>query len=104
MKLDDLVYLSKLIKTKIMKTKNDLKTGILIGLGMIVIPLIMMGTSYTTEKQNKFEVHMSNYDGFYTHGVLLNTETGETWYLNDEEKYKHELRDLKKEESTKKKK
>lgn len=28
-----------------MKTKNDLKTGILIGIGMIVVPLLLMSSS-----------------------------------------------------------
>ena len=72
-----------------MKTKNDLKTGILIGIGMIVIPLILMSTTYTTEKKNKFEVHMSNSDGVLTQGFLLETETGETWYLKNGSKTKH---------------
>jgi hypothetical protein len=34
-----------------MKTKNNLTTGILLGIGVIVLPLILMGTTYTTEKQ-----------------------------------------------------
>ena len=74
-----------------MKTKNDLKTGILIGIGMIVIPLLLMSTTYTTEKENKFEVHMKNdaYNNHLTQGFLLNTETGETWYLKNDDKTKH---------------
>tara|TARA_B100001059_G_scaffold110742_1_gene110892 strand:+ start:267 stop:494 length:228 start_codon:yes stop_codon:yes gene_type:complete len=69
--------------------KNDLKTGILIGIGMIVIPLILMGTRYTTEKKNKFEIHMNpTPSGTWTKGFLLNTETGETWYLADDQKKK----------------
>ena len=83
--------MGKLIKTKIMKTKNDLKTGILIGIGMIVIPLLLMSTTYTTEKKNKFEVHVQM-NGTQVNdmmGILLNTETGETWYLRDDKKTKH---------------
>ena len=71
-----------------MKTKNDLKTGILIGIGMIVIPLLLMSTSYTTEKKNKFEVHISHSDNT-SEGILLDTETGDTWYLRNSVKTKH---------------
>ena len=84
------VYLSELIKTIIMKTKNDLKTGILIGIGIIVIPLILMSTTYTTEKQNKFEIHVRpNTGSSDMQGFLLNTETGETWFLSRHSKSKH---------------
>ena len=31
-----------------MKTKNNLLTGIIIGICLIVLPLILMGTTYTT--------------------------------------------------------
>ena len=72
--------------------KNDLKTGILIGIGMIVIPLILMGTRYTTEKKNKFEIHMdaSNNSSPSAKGFLLDTETGESWYLVGKSKFKHQ--------------
>tara|TARA_B100000795_G_scaffold69231_1_gene48212 strand:- start:267 stop:491 length:225 start_codon:yes stop_codon:yes gene_type:complete len=74
-----------------MKTKNNLTTGILLGIGVIVLPLILMGTSYTTEKQNKFEVHVQqNIQNLGMHGFLLNTETGETWLLKNGKKTKHE--------------
>jgi hypothetical protein len=39
---------------------------------IIVLPLILMGTTYTTEKQNKFEFHMSG-DGL-NDGYIINTE------------------------------
>jgi hypothetical protein len=58
--------------------KNNLTTGIIIGIGMIVVPLILMGTSntnYVTEKKNTYEIHGK------TSNFLLNTETGEVWYL-----------------------
>ena len=38
-----------------MKTKNNLLKGIIIGIGVIVVPLILMSTTYTTEKKNKSE-------------------------------------------------
>jgi len=72
-----------------MKTKNNLTTGILLGIGVIVLPLILMGTTYTTEKQNKWEIHMNNnIETKFTKGFLLNTETGETFYLKDGSKTK----------------
>ncbi len=63
-----------------MKTKNDLKTGILIGIGMIVVPLLLMSTTYTTEKKNKYELHV----GTYNDGTVyrLNTETGTVDYFS----------------------
>jgi len=67
--------------------KNNLTTGILIGIGLIVVPLILMGTNYTTEKQNKWEIHANGNAGQL--GFLLNTETGETWFLNMKNKTKH---------------
>ena len=63
-----------------MKTKNNLTKGIIIGICGIVLPLILMGTTYTTEKKNKYEIHMGNVDK--TRGFLLNTETGDVWHLN----------------------
>ena len=77
-----------------MKTKNKLTTGILIGIGVIVIPLILMGTTYTTEKKNTWEIHMNqNVSTSYTKGFLLNTETGETFYLEDKKKIKSVLKE-----------
>ena len=70
-----------------MKTKNNLTTGIIIGICVIVFPLILMGTTYTTEKQNKFEVHL--FHGEYNTGIMLNTETGETWFIAGNQKFKH---------------
>ena len=63
-----------------MKTKNDLKTGILIGIGMIVVPLLLMSTTYVTNKQSKYEIHDVSDSG--SGGILLNTETGQTWSVN----------------------
>ena len=63
-----------------MKTKNDLKTGILIGLGMIVIPLLLMSTTYTTEKKNKYELHTNKSGACYR----LDTETGTVDYIRGE--------------------
>ena len=67
-----------------MKTKNNLTTGIIIGICVIVLPLILMSTSYTTEKKNTYEFH-----GHHS-GTLLNTVTGETWFIFEKNKVKHE--------------
>jgi len=62
-----------------MKTKNNLTKGILIGIGIIVLPLILMSTTYTGEQQNKFEFCKGSDDGTYNY--LLNTETGDIYKL-----------------------
>jgi len=73
-----------------MKTKKNLTTGIIIGICLIVLPLILMGTTYTTEKQNKFELHVQQNmnPNPNMRGFLLNTETGETWFLDKGKKVK----------------
>ena len=72
-----------------MKTKNNLTTGILLGIGVIVLPLILMGTTYTTEKQNKFEFHV--FPNTHSNGIMLNTETGQTWYIVRDSKKEHSI-------------
>ena len=65
-----------------MKTKNDLKTGILIGIGMIVIPLIIMSSkpistsNYSTPESHVWEMVM-NPHSTYTEPFLYNKVTGE---------------------------
>ena len=76
-----------------MKTKNNLTTGILLGIGVIVLPLILMGTTYTTEKQNKWEFHQGQGETGYNCGYLLNTENGEIFYLKSQKKMKSVLVD-----------
>ena len=68
-----------------MKTKNNLTTGILIGISVVVLPLILMSTTYTTEKQNKWEFHQEGTSSF-DRGYLLNSETGELYFLKGKEK------------------
>ena len=62
-----------------MKTKDNLLKGIIIGIGVIIVPLILMGTNYTTEKNNRFELHNSHQGVF---GFVLDTETGDVWRIN----------------------
>ena len=66
-----------------MKTKNNLTTGILLGIGVIVFPLILMGTTYTTEKQNKFEFHSHNISPLDNSGYVINTENGDVWFVKN---------------------
>ena len=65
-----------------MKTKNNLTTGILIGIGVIVLPLILMSgkTNYVTEKENIYEIHHVQNPGSVVNdrvSLLLNTRTGD---------------------------
>ena len=71
-----------------MKTKNNLTTGIIIGICVIVLPLILMGTTYTTEKQNKFELHEPGQESLTNFIYLLNTESGEVWTVDTKKKKK----------------
>ena len=71
-----------------MKTKNDLKTGILIGIGMIVVPLIIMsskpisstnsGVVYGTPESHVYEI----YGGEGNTGILLNKKNGDVWEVS----------------------
>ena len=66
--------------------------SILIGaLGASLLFVSIGATTYTTEKQNKFEIHVQQNQGVNVVmlGFLLNTETGETWYLKNNNKTKH---------------
>ena len=69
------------------------KKSILIGaLGASLLFVSIGATTYTTEKQNKFEVHVqqsTTHNTNFIRAYLVNTETGETWFLRDDEKTKH---------------
>ena len=73
-----------------MKTKNNLTTGILIGIGLIVVPLILMGssTNYTVEKQKRYEIHMvPQVDRLSSiTGYILDSETGDVWSIGKDKK------------------
>ena len=67
--------------------RKGILVGILIGVGSF---LFMGSTNYETQKQNKFEFHMSNNtQNWGSNGIVINTETGETWIINDSKKTKH---------------
>jgi len=71
-----------------MKTKNDLKTGILIGLGMIVVPLIIMSSKpitsphTVTPESHVWEVKMSPTGGLSSTNILYNKKTGEIFTIS----------------------
>ena len=74
-----------------MKTKDNLLKGIIIGISVVVLPLILMGTTTNTiENKNKYEIRVQKLGGPNIHlrGFLLNTETGETWFLMNDKKTK----------------
>ena len=61
-----------------MKTKNNLTTGIIIGICVIVLPLILMGTIQTnTESQiGKYQISTSSTVHFVFE-TIIDTRTGE---------------------------
>ena len=71
-----------------MKTKNNLITGILIGIGMIVVPLILMGSKTVTSSNSEMiygtpESHVYEiYGGEGNTGILLNKVTGDVWEVD----------------------
>jgi hypothetical protein len=74
-----------------MELKRNFTTGVLLGLGIFIISVLLMSSSnYTTEKQNKFEIHMGPTSNG-TNGYLLNTENGDVWKLDFASKYKQKL-------------
>jgi hypothetical protein len=70
-----------------MKTKNNLLKGIIIGVCGIIVPLILMGTTYTTENKNTWEFHIKDgVDNGWKSGWLLNTVTGEIHFVKGDER------------------
>ena len=59
--------------------------GVLAGMAIVLIPALLMGnTQYEVQKQNVYEVHVqTGNEGPDIRGFLLNTVTGQTWYLNN---------------------
>ena len=73
-----------------MKIKNNLTTGILIGIGVLVLPLILMSNTppVSNEKENKFELVSPRSGSNVVY--MLNKQTGETWYIVNQKKIKHD--------------
>jgi len=76
-----------------MEFKRRFSTGLALGFCLVVLSIIMMSSNnYTTEKQNKFEIHMG-ITGSGTNGYLLNTENGDVWKLDFDKMYKQKQED-----------
>jgi len=69
-----------------MTTKNNLITGILIGVVLIIIPIILISTSTVSsdEEQNNYKFYISKNDGL--RGYLLNLKNGELWAVYRDQK------------------
>ena len=53
-----------------MKTKNNLTNGILIGIGVIVLPLVLMGTTYTNTDNEVGRYQLSTERGMQIEGLV----------------------------------
>jgi len=70
-----------IIQIKEMKTKNNLLTGIIIGIGLIVVPLILMGTTYTNtdDEVGRYQIStttLSHPDSEKVFETIIDTKTG----------------------------
>ena len=63
-----------------MKTKNNLTTGILIGIGMIVVPVILMGTTYSNTNSSeigRYQISTTTFEKTsYIYETTIDTKTG----------------------------
>ena len=71
------------------------RRGIIVGILMVVAPVLFMGFSNPDYKYNEgvgvFEFHINkNINHQDSQGILLNTITGETWYIRNKNITKHE--------------
>ena len=74
-----------------MEIKRNFSTGLAFGFCLVVLSVVLMSSNnYTTEKQNKFEIHMG-ITGSGTNGFLLNTENGDVWKLEFSKDHKQKL-------------
>ena len=67
--------------------------GLMVGMSIALLGLIFMGsTNYVKDTNNRFEMHMQmGGDPDKARGILLDTSTGETWYVSGMKKYKSSL-------------
>tara|TARA_Y100001970_G_C14152481_1_gene813547 strand:+ start:1044 stop:1271 length:228 start_codon:yes stop_codon:yes gene_type:complete len=64
--------------------------GLMVGLSITLLALIFMGnTNYIKDKSPRFEIHTANSE--WVRGILLDNETGDTWYITEKSKYKHDV-------------
>ena len=68
-----------------MKTKNNLLTGVLIGMGLIIGPLILMGTtSSSIDEVGRYQISTTSHAGYngdsgmeyYIFETVVDTKTG----------------------------
>jgi len=59
--------------------KNNLTTGIIIGIGLIVVPLILMSTKYSnTDEVARYQISTTIHPTlFINFEVIIDTKTGE---------------------------
>ena len=73
-----------------MKTKNNLFKGVLIGLGIFIVPFLLMSSDTQTNKYQTPQIihgtpesHIYEvYGGEGNTGILLNKVTGDVWEIN----------------------
>ena len=76
-----------------MKTNNILLRGLIIGVCIIIVPIMIMGTNYTTEKENIWGFHKMHQAPAINAGFLVNTGTGEIYYVANKKKFLVETKD-----------
>jgi len=75
-----------------MTTKNNLITGILIGIVLIITPIILISTSTVSsnEEQNNYKFYINQQESeYYTWregGYLLNLKDGNLWHVVENQK------------------
>ena len=59
--------------------------GVLVGIAIVLIPALLMGnTNYQVQKQNVYELHTTQHgERSNSQGFVINTVTGETWFLQN---------------------
>lgn len=72
---------------------KPMQKGMLIGVAIAVVPVFLMGaTNYEIQKTNKFELHPMKDGNGRPAAFVLNTETGETSYLVQKERWQSRLK------------
>ena len=63
-----------------MKTKNNLLTGVVIGIGLIALPLILMGTTHYVAQNNdvgRYQISTTTFEKTsYIYETTIDTKTG----------------------------
>lgn len=61
-----------------MKTKNNVTTGIIIGIAMIIVPLILMGTTNinTSDEIGRYQISTTTHTSGPVYETIIDTKTG----------------------------